>query len=900
MTHNQRNRLILRNRAKSRRRKGSPLAPILGFLSAIAFGGILALIVIVVAGGGFAASIAFGTVGALTEGLPSPGVINERETFLTAQIYDREGNLLRELWDPKGGNRKRVGLDKIAPLLIEATLAVEDPGFWENPGVDFRAIGRAALQNLIGTQGPSGASTITMQLARNTLLDAEERAERTLERKAKEALLAIRLSEEFSKDEILEMYLNEIPYGNHSFGIQAAAENYFGKDAADLSLAEASMLAGLPQAPSILNPLVNPDAAKLRQADVLRLMVDNGNLTQSQADAVYAEPLSYVPPVTDLKTAHWTVFIQDYLEKRYGEELYRRGMRIITTLDPRLQQIAEDEVRAGVERNRRYNGNNAALVAIDPKTGQVLAMVGSADYTDASIDGQVNMATSPRQPGSSFKPITYLTSFTKGYSPATVLWDIPSTFEIAGQPDYVPRNFGGSFEGPVAVRSALAGSLNVPAVRVIEFVGVAETIDMAHRLGITDLDRGPANYGLSLTLGGGEVQLIDMVYANSVYANMGRMRGTPVLEEDRRAGFRALDPVYLLTVTDFQGNLIETFGVPEERRIIAPELVYLLVDIISDNAARAPFFGVANSLTLPDRPVAAKTGTTDDSRDNWTLGFTPDLVAGVWIGNADNTELDDTTGSQTAAPIWQAFMKRALEGTRPTPFRRPPNVIDQFVCKHTGTTSVTVRIPPPAAKDGEEKPKGKQKDQKDKAEEEFEGETKVIDLSECPQVREIFAAGYPPTKTTGLEFVQLRIDTRNDKIANDRTPEEFVEEKLFVVLPEGADEETIDPVSGRVFKWDGSEDFPLMPEDDSELRDGDGPIETGIVPNLVGKSEDDAKRLLEESGLRTTYVNYQKRSDIDNPAAYESVPKGHVLSQSIRPGANVAPGTIVLIAVRAE
>ncbi|HNU05724.1 MAG TPA: PBP1A family penicillin-binding protein, partial [Anaerolineae bacterium] len=613
------------------------------------------------------------------------------------RIYARDGSLLQAPLapnDPTAGLRRRVPLAEISPFLVDAVIATEDSNFYEHRGVDPVALGRAIFR-AVQTQGPVvGTSTISQQLAKLVFLSPE----RSLTRKVKEAILAAEITRRYSKDEILEIYLNEIYYGNMAYGIEAAARLYFNRAASELSLAQAALLAGLPQAPAAYDPLQNPDAAKSRQADVLRLMVEHGAITAEQADAAWREPLAYYGGGLEStrldKAPHFVMTVRSEIERLYGPELlYRGGLQIYTSLDPTLQAEAEQQVQAGVAELQGRNVSNGALVAQDPRTGEILAMVGSADFNNAEISGQVNVATSPRQPGSTVKPFTYLATFERPndwWTVATLIDDVRTEFDDgAGRPPYVPVNYDGREHGQVSVRSALANSYNIPAVKALQHVGVNALLNVAQRFGMTTLTRPDhPPYGLSLTLGGGEVTLLELTNAYGALANGGVY--TP--------------PTPILCVLDANGATLERVDVPDlpeacrnaplasravqrqpaQNRVATPEHSYLLTDILKDNEARTPAFG-ANSWLQIGRPAAVKTGTTNDVRDIWTIGYTPELVAGVWVGNADGAPMDSNlSGIAGAGPIWNRFMRSALANTPVQDFARPSGIVQVEICTLTG------------------------------------------------------------------------------------------------------------------------------------------------------------------------------------------------------------------------
>jgi 1A family penicillin-binding protein len=628
-------------------------------------------ILLVIAGIFLAALVLAGSIityVAIASQLPPAQEIQTRSLqFETTRILDREGNLLWEIVDPTGGRRTYVTLDQISPHLKNATVATEDRFFYLNVGVDPIAITRALYYNLSEDRIVSGASTITQQLAKNILLDPEERTQQSYTRKIKEAVLAVEINRRYTKDQILEIYLNQIPYGNLAYGIEAAAQTYFGKSAKELTLPEAAMLAGLPQSPALHDPYTNPEGAKARQSDVLDLMVEAQYITPADAEAAKVERLNFQDPGFAFSAPHFATYVYQELERLYGPDLiYRIGLNIKTTLDPRLQAIAEEEVRNQVDALAGRNVTNGALVALDTNTSQILAMVGSKDFQDESIDGQVNIAISPRQPGSSIKPLTYLATFEQlDWTPSTLIMDVPVEYPDWSGNVYRPKNYDDKFHGPVSLRSALANSYNIPPVKALEQLGVDALKEMAARLGITTLTRN--DYGLSLTLGSGEISLLELTGAYQAMANQGML----------------IPPTSILEITDKFGQPLGSSQIPP-RSVLKPEHTYLISHIMSDNEARTPAFGPNSALRL-SRPAAAKTGTTNDFRDNWTMGYTPDIVTGVWVGNADNTPMNNVSGLAGAGPIWQNFMERAHEGLPIRDFTRPPAIIEMEVCADSGT-----------------------------------------------------------------------------------------------------------------------------------------------------------------------------------------------------------------------
>jgi 1A family penicillin-binding protein len=668
----------------------------------------------------------------------------------SSKVYDRRGRLLFEMLPPHTGRHSPVPLGEMPEALRQATIATEDATFYENPGVDAWAIVRALWINLRGGEVLSGGSTITQQLARNLLMSPDERYERTLTRKMREAVLAWQIAQRYSKDQILELYLNEIYYGNLAYGVEAAAQAYFGKHVRDLDLAEGAMLAGLPQAPALYNPLENLKAAKARQAVVLYLSVRHGYLSADEARLAEEEELHYASSRFPIRAPHFVMYVRVLLEQELGlARLEQGGLQIHTTLDLDLNETARDLVRYRLERLAECSGDgsgcppgghnvrNAALVAMDPLSGEILAMLGSPDYFSAEIDGAVNGTTALRQPGSSIKPATYAAAFEEGtLTPATMMLDVRSSFVTREGTPYVPLNYDLQFRGPVRLREALASSYNLVAVKVLDTIGVEAMTGMARRLGVTTFD-DPNRLGLSVTLGGGEVRLLELTAAYGAFAN----------------GGYALQPVAILRVEDCDGNALLSSSPAvasiEERdkRAINPRVAYLITDILSDEVARLPSFGQGSSLEL-SRPAAVKTGTTTDYRDNWTVGYTPGLVVGVWVGNANNEPMREVSGISGAAPIWNDLMEAAVKGTPVRQFEQPEGLVEVEVCALSGL------LPGP----------------------------------DCPhRVTELFIEGTQPTETCAMHQ-RVAIDRATGLQATAGTPANRIVHRVYTVLPAEAQE----------------------------------------------------------------------------------------------------------------
>jgi penicillin-binding protein 1C len=586
-----------------------------------------------------------------------------------ARILDRHGRLLYQVVDPERGVTRPVRLADIAPSLRQATIAAEDASFASNPGLDPLAVARAAVQDLRVGDVVAGGSTITQQLARLRYLPPAERDAHTLARKLHEAWLAPQLTLWLGKDAILEQYLNAVAYGNLAIGAEAAAWTIFNKPARELSLAESALLAGLPQAPADYDPFAHPDAARTRQRHVLDLMVRDGFISAETAAGAQAEPLRLNPRPYPIQAPHFVDMLRDQLAGVLGQDqLERGGLHVWTTLDLDLQQAVERAVTRHLAAvGPEHDLTNAAVVALDPRTGEVLAMVGSADYFDPAISGQVNLALAPRQPGSAFKPIAYAAALESGrYSLASILNDERTVFTTRRGEVYIPENYDHRFRGPVSLRVALASSFNVPAVQVLSDVGLASVLELATNMGLTTLAADTGRYDLSLALGGGEVRLLDLTAAYTTFATGGVYRA----------------PLAIQRVEDSQGRLVLNREPETGRRVLSPQTAWLISDILSDDAARTPGFGPHSALEL-DRPVAVKTGTTTDFRDNLTIGYTPQLAVGVWAGNADNHPMRDVSGVTGAAPLWHEVLTSALDGHPRIWLNRPDGLVEVELCAET-------------------------------------------------------------------------------------------------------------------------------------------------------------------------------------------------------------------------
>ncbi len=608
----------------------------------------------------------------------------------TPRLLDRHGELLFELTPVE--KRRWLTYDQIPRTVIDAVVAVEDDTFWANPGFDPPAIFAALVANARRQDArPIGASTITQQLVRHIAFDYDERVGASYRRKALEIFYAFILTRQRSKQDIMAMYLNEIYFGNLAYGIEAAAQTYFDVPAAELTVGQAALLAGLPQSPLEWNPYVNMAGARGRQAVVLDLMVAEGALTPGEAAAARQEPIVLAPLLspdesagaTYLDTPHFALYVQEELARRYGPDAFQQnGWQVTTTLDLDIQRLAEQVARERVAaRAGAHDVSNAAVIVLKPATGEILAMVGSLDYFDEAIDGQFNMTLTPRQPGSSFKPITYVTAMQHGWTTGDVLWDVPIVLTMDGGQTMTPRNYDDRYHGPLLLRDALANSYNIPPIQLIRDVGVPAVMSTARQMGVESLRQPPSYYGLALTLGGGEVPLLEMTRAYATLANGGRR---PEMSS-------------VIRIVDSAGRTVADASRARRPAVNAvdPRIAYIITDILSDNQARTPAMGANSPLRLPF-PAAVKTGTTDDYRDNWAIGYTPGLVVGVWVGNTDGRPMRNSAGLEGAAPIWNALMQRiyatpAMKATLlvdglvpPAEFPRPGGLEERDVCLPRG------------------------------------------------------------------------------------------------------------------------------------------------------------------------------------------------------------------------
>lgn len=645
-------------RTKSIRNRAS----ILSKLSTLILVGILGFIVLII----------LATVFFITQ-VPSPENLSNREVAQATKIYDKNGELLYDIF--KNQNRTPIKLSDIPDNVKKSTISIEDKDFYKHQGFSVLGYARSMFELVVNRKIEGGGSTLTQQLVKNALLSSE----RSFIRKGKELVLSIQVERSYSKDQILEMYLNEIPYGGTAYGIEAAANLYFGKHAKDLDLAESSLLAGLPQMPSVYSPYgTHPELAKKRQAEVLRRMSEDGYITKEQADAALSEQLTYRTAQNEVgfKAPHFVLYVKQKLIEQFGDRLVEQGgLKVTTTLDYKLQEEAEKIVKAETEKIKNYKASNSAVVVMDPKTGQILSMVGSKDYFGDSepedcVEGDtctfepnVNASLSLRQPGSATKPITYSAAFQKGYTASSILVDVKTEFPGGDQPTYIPVNYDGQWHGPVQVRYALGNSYNIPAVKMLALTGVKNVMDLGYKMGLTTWEPTEENVnsvGLSLTLGGREVRLIDLTSSFGVLANGGVKQ----------------DPVSILKVEDSKGKTLYEYKDSDGTKILDSGIAFIISNILADNGARSAAFGSNSILNVPGKTVSVKTGTTDEKRDNWTVGYTPSVVVGVWVGNNDNSKMNPTiaSGVTGASPIWQKIMVAALKDKPLESPKQPDNV----------------------------------------------------------------------------------------------------------------------------------------------------------------------------------------------------------------------------------
>ncbi len=620
----------------------------------------------------------------ILKNLPNPHELITRPQVLTTKIYARDGSLLYKIY--RNQNRTLITLDQLPPHLINATIAAEDKNFWKHPGFSAQGIIRAFKTNISDDALSQGGSTITQQLVKNALLSSEK----TFTRKLKEVILAIEVELMFNKNEILQMYLNEIPYGGVAYGVEEAAQSYFGKSAKDLNIAEAALLSGLPVAPTKYSPFgANPSWAVYRQRQVLKSMLDAQYISLHEYNEALKAKIILNPPKYDIKSPHFVMYVKDILVETYGTRTVEEGgLEVLTSLDPLIQQNTEQAVITELDNLKNMNVTNGAAVVTNPNTGEILAMAGSRDYFDTQRDGNVNVTLMLRQPGSSIKPLTYALALQSGMTPLSIIDDTPVSYPDGNRP-YVPVNYDGRFHGRVTLKTALGSSYNIPAVKLLNKLGVDSLYNFGKTMGITTW-KERNRFGLSLTLGGGEVKMIDMAVAYGVFANNGvRMNLNPILQ-----------------VRDSNGKLLQQYDCPStnilaieqpveaagktmvncrSERVLSPLITYQISDMLSDNTARIPAFGPNSLLNIPNQQIPVKTGTTNDRRDNWTIGYTPDRVVVVWVGNNDNSPMSAVTSGITGAtPIWRTITDSLIRDKEPIVLKAPAGLKAVEVCSDNG------------------------------------------------------------------------------------------------------------------------------------------------------------------------------------------------------------------------
>jgi len=912
---------MLRRSSASSAGIGSRLAQLIAALG-VAFG-------LLLLGG---VSTAYGAYTQLADSLtPRLDAIDDASAFQTTRLYDRNGELLYEFFG--AGKRTRVSLDQISTNLISATIAIEDSTFYENPGVDFVGIVRTLLTSLAEGEETGGASTITQQLIKLVLLTDEERAyENRYQRKITEIILAREMSERFSKDEILELYLNEIYYGNLAYGIEAAADVYFDTTAKDLTLPQAALLAGLPQLPSAYDPINYLDGGvlkgvvlgdgwldpnyelprgtpppKWRQIAVLRQMVDENMISDQEARRAAAQDLVFASQEVPLNAPHFVFYVRKQLEEQFGPQFANHGLSIYTTIDLELQRMVQRKAAERIQELEERNIHNAAVVVMQPNTGQILAMVGSIDYnkvlptktpgeTGNVVDGQVNVTVRERQPGSALKPFTYLAAMEKGMTPETVIWDVPTKFPLLDGEWYEPQNYNGRWNGPVRMRTALANSLNMPAVKALKFAGIDHTINLLERAGIRTLRRGSDYYGLALTLGGGEVTPLDLTTAYNTLASGGRY----------------YPPVSILRVVGPDGTVLQEFKPTRPRPALNPDHVAIITDMLSDDRGGEPVWGLNSKLKL-SRPAAVKTGTSNDWRDAWAVGYTPYVTVGVWTGNNNNEPTAKVESLTGGGVIWHNIMEELFANPRfsrllaepypngqvPIEFELPPTVVRRQICRLPGpygnyteelfASGMLTEGQIPAALPGALPSPAPTATPRSAGCGLFE-ELTVAQVSDA-QVDVSAGAGFDPASA----FCMPQPDNP--------LPEDMLRTIYVWKFPPP------DPSEEIQYTWEGMSttfnDRPVLalrPEDippcTADLIAEVAPPVPGAVrmPDLKRFGENQAKDILAGMGITNVYVDYQSRERI--PDIFDDYVPYAVVSTQPAPGEWVTPDQTVVLGIR--
>jgi penicillin-binding protein 1C len=630
----------------------------------------------------------------LFKDVPSPGKLTKTPAPVSTKILDRNGTLLYEVYSEY--RRTPISFQDIPDFVKKGTVAIEDKNFYSHHGIDTGGILRAAFNTLTGKR-LEGGSTITQQLVKNSLLSDTRR---TLTRKIKEAVLAIATEFTYNKNQILELYLNYAPYGGTVYGIETAAQTYFNKSAKDLNLAESALLVGLPQSPTRYSPFgAKPELAINRQREVLRRMQEDGYITKEEAEAAKNEKLNFAKKNVSLNAPHFSLMVRDALVQKYGEEKVNLGGLIVTTtLDLDLQNYIQASLSAELKKIARLKISNGAAIVTKPNTGEIIALIGSKDYYDDDIDGQVNIVTSSRQPGSSIKPVNYATALLNGWPASTVYLDIPTCFNVAGQKQYCPKNYDNTFRGPVSMRQALANSLNIPAVKQLALNGLDSFIATASSMGISTWT-DQSQYGLSLTLGGGEITMFDMAKVFSTFANKGVTvplvsilkvdtydgKNLELFEPEKTANLVSVMPQNWTAFWNSQNEIKPEVLDTDPKVTLPQEVTFIISDILADNGARSATFGPSSQLLIPGHTVSVKTGTTNDLKDNWTIGYTEDYLAATWVGNNDNSSMSYVASGVTgASPIWNNIMRKVLRNVKDKPLSKPDGITNAQVCNLTG------------------------------------------------------------------------------------------------------------------------------------------------------------------------------------------------------------------------
>ncbi len=884
--------------------------------------GLAALAALLLVGGAITAYASYAQLANSLEGRLD--TLQKHQGFQTSRIYDRHGTLLYEFFD--AGKRTRVPLKQISPLLRNATIAIEDKTFFKNSGVDYEGIAKAVYRAVSAGEEQGGASTITQQLIKQAVLTEEEKApENRYKRKITEIILAQELSQRYSKDDILELYLNEIYYGNLAYGIEAASNVYFNKHASELTLAQASLLAGLPQLPNVYDPInyleggalrgiqlgdswlapdyTFPDGTpppKKRQAAVLTQMVDEGYVTEAEARAAAAEDLRFSSQVAPINAPHFVFYVRKLLEEseEYGPQFINQGLSIYTTLDLDMQRMVQQKAAERIRDLAERNIHNAAVVVMQPNSGEILSMVGSIDY-NASVptstkgekgnvlDGQVNVTTRDRQPGSALKPFTYLSAMDQGMTPESILWDVPTEFPPFGPNSYKPLNYNGKWNGPLRIRTALANSLNIPAVKALKFAGIQNTLDLLHRAGIKGLQNPPGYYGLALTLGGGEVTPLDLTAAYNTLASGGTY----------------YSPMAILKIVDSRGNVREFRPEPHPNAINSDH-VAIVTDMMSDDTARAPIWGLNSKLKL-SRPAAVKTGTSNDWRDAWTVGYTPYVTVGVWSGNNNNEPTAKVESLTGGGVIWHNVMEELFanakfgqvlsepyNGAPPLEFKLPKTVVRRPLCE----------IPGPFNRYSQElfSPDMLERKTKDEptATADATAEATAGGVQNgCAAFRELTVAklGDAPAPAEGDSPDQPALNSAN-----------YCRPVDGVAIPQGMlttiqtwNVPPLDPDEKVEYRWQGGSAVApdQIPNCTEAMVASVAPPGSIKLPDLRGFGENQAKEKLAELGITNVYVDYQSRERI--PQIFDSTAPYAVVSTLPGPGEWVPPGSTVVLGVRA-